>query len=111
MPDKEQKGQTDFMGTEQINIGGHRRHCHHIRLQFSHISGHGGIKLLIAVLVQHHTGQNLVDVLEPVINNWLYPEEDPLTVVFPEDREEMSPEDMLAENLPTESPSPSTYER
>lgn len=48
-------------------------------------------------------------VLEPVISNWLYPEEEPQAeaVVFPEDREEMSPEEMLAENLPTESPEPS----
>ena len=47
-------------------------------------------------------------VLEPVISNWLYPEEEPeiQTVEFPEDKEEMSPEDMLAENLPTESPEP-----
>lgn len=48
-------------------------------------------------------------VLQPVINNWLYPEveEDPRPVVFPEDQQEMQPEEMLAENLPTESPSPS----
>ena len=45
-------------------------------------------------------------VLEPVISNWLYPEEEPQIVVLPEDLEEMSPEDMLAENLPTESPVP-----
>lgn len=46
-------------------------------------------------------------VLEPRINNWLYPEEDPQIVVFPEDQEEMSPEDMLAENLPpTDTPAP-----
>ena len=44
--------------------------------------------------------------LEPVISNWLYPEEEPQIVVLPEDQEEMSPEEMLAENLPTESPSP-----
>lgn len=44
--------------------------------------------------------------LEPVLSNWLYPEEEPQIVVFPEDQEEMSPEDMLAENLPTESPAP-----
>lgn len=49
-------------------------------------------------------------VLEPVINNWLYPEEEPQIVVFPEDQEEMSPEDMLAENLPTESPQPTPEE-
>ncbi len=45
-------------------------------------------------------------VLEPVINNWLYPEEEPQTIVFPEDQREMAPEEMLAENLPTESPAP-----
>lgn len=45
-------------------------------------------------------------VLEPVISNWLYPEEEPQIVVLPEDQREMSPEEMLAENLPTESPSP-----
>lgn len=37
-------------------------------------------------------------VLEPVINNWLYPEKEPQVVVFPEDQEEISPEDMLAED-------------
>lgn len=47
-------------------------------------------------------------VLEPVISNWLYPEEEPQVIVFPEDLEEMSPEEMLAENQPTESPQPSS---
>lgn len=37
-------------------------------------------------------------VLEPVINNWLYPEKESQVVVFPEDQEEISPEDMLAED-------------
>lgn len=47
-------------------------------------------------------------VLEPLISNWLYPKKEPetQTVRFPEDKEEMSPEEMLAENLPTESPEP-----
>jgi len=45
-------------------------------------------------------------ILEPVINNWLYPEEEPQVIVFPEDQKEMLPEEMLAENLPTESPAP-----
>lgn len=45
-------------------------------------------------------------VLEPVINNWLYPEEEPQIVIFPEDQEEMAPEDMLAESLPAESAEP-----
>ena len=39
-------------------------------------------------------------ILEPVISNWLYPEEGPAQVEFPEDQEEMAPEDMLSENNP-----------
>lgn len=52
-------------------------------------------------------------VLEPVISNRLNPEEEAPPVqpiVFPEDREEMSPEDMLEDNMPTEEPSPSPEE-
>ena len=41
-------------------------------------------------------------VLEPVISNFLYPEEEPQIVVFPEDQEEMSPEEMLADNMQQE---------
>lgn len=41
-------------------------------------------------------------VLEPVISNFLYPEEEPQIVVFPEDQEEMSPEEMLADNMEQE---------
>ena len=44
-------------------------------------------------------------VLEPVISNWLYPEEEPQVVVFPEDQDEMSPEQMLAENMQQENQS------
>lgn len=35
--------------------------------------------------------------LEPVLNNWLYPEEEPEIVTFPQEQEEMLPEDMLTE--------------
>lgn len=42
-------------------------------------------------------------VLEPVINNWLYPEEKPQVIVFPEDQEEMSPEEMLSDNMQQEN--------
>lgn len=42
--------------------------------------------------------------LEPVISNWLYPEEEPAPVIFPEDQEEINPEDMLVD--PIDSPSP-----
>ena len=41
-------------------------------------------------------------ILEPVISKWLYPEEKTQIVVFPEDQEEMSPEEMLAENMEQE---------
>lgn len=46
-------------------------------------------------------------VLEPVISRWLNPEEEPQHVIFPEDLEEMSPEDMLAGSTVEESPEPS----
>lgn len=38
-------------------------------------------------------------VLEPIISNWLYPEEEPQMVLFPEDQEEMSPEEMLSDTM------------
>jgi serine protease Do len=39
--------------------------------------------------------------LEPVINNWLYPEEEPGIVTFPQEKDEMLPEDMLTEGTST----------
>lgn len=39
--------------------------------------------------------------LEPVLNNWLYPEEEPQTVTFPQEKDEMLPEDMLTEGQTT----------
>lgn len=47
-------------------------------------------------------------ILEPVISNWLYPQEEAEIVKFPEDQSEMSPEEMLAENLSAENPDPET---
>lgn len=41
-------------------------------------------------------------VLEPVISNWLYPKEEPDVIIFPEEQEEMEPEDMLSDNLPAD---------
>lgn len=47
-------------------------------------------------------------VLEPVISNWLYPEEGPQAIIFPEEPEEMLPEEMLEEYIqPSPSPTPS----
>ena len=48
-------------------------------------------------------------VLEPVISNWLYPQEEPDVVIFPEEKEEMEPEEMLSDYLPTEAtPAPTS---
>jgi len=41
--------------------------------------------------------------LEPIISKILYPEEKAQIVVFPEDQEEMSPEEMLSDNMQQES--------
>lgn len=49
-------------------------------------------------------------VLEPVINSWLYPEEKPQIVVFPEDQQEMSPEEMLSGNMQQENQANQTNE-
>ena len=97
MPDKEQNSQNDFMieriKTRPIN----RRKLFRRTVITAVMAVFFGLIASFTFLV-----------LMPVINNWLYPEEEaPIeTVTFPEDQEEMSPEDMLAENLPTESPDP-----
>ena len=38
-------------------------------------------------------------VLEPIISKWLYPEEPAQIVLFPEDHEEKSPEEMLSDTM------------
>lgn len=40
-------------------------------------------------------------ILEPVLNNWLYPEEEPEIVTFPQEEDEMLPVDMLTEGNET----------
>lgn len=97
MPDKEQNSQNDFM-IEKIKTRPINRKKLFRRTVIT------AVMAVIFGLIASFTFL----VLMPVINNWLYPEEEPSTetVVFPEDQDEMSPEDMLAENLPTESPDP-----
>lgn len=97
MPDKEQNSQNDFM-IERIKTRPINRRKLFRRTVIT------AVMAVIFGLIASFTFL----VLMPVINNWLYPEEEPPIemVVFPEDQEEMSPEDMLAENLPTESPAP-----
>lgn len=95
MPDKEQNNQSDFM-IEKIKV----RPINRKKLVRRTI-----ITASMAVIFGLIACFTFL-ILEPVINRWLYPEEKPKIVVLPEDQEEMAPEDMLAENLPTESPSP-----
>ncbi len=45
-------------------------------------------------------------ILEPMINNWLYPKEEPAPIEFPEETEEMLPEDMIADDSEMEEPAP-----
>ena len=95
MPDKEQNSQKDFM-IERIKTRPINRRKLFRRTVIT------AVMAVIFGLIASFTFL----VLMPVINNLLYPEEEtpPEMVTFPEDQEEMSPEDMLAENLPTESP-------
>lgn len=43
-------------------------------------------------------------ILEPVISNWLYPEEEPAPIEFPAETEEMLPEDMYVNDEQMEQP-------
>ncbi len=98
MPDLEEKNQNDFM-EERIKVKPvNKKKLIRRTLITISMAIIFGLVACVTFLV-----------LEPVISNWLNPEEEPQVemVVFPEDKEEMSPEEMLAENLPTESPSPS----
>lgn len=95
MPDSERKDQSDFL-SEKIKV----KPVNRKKLLRKTI-----ITAAMAVIFGLIACFTFL-ILEPVLNNWLYPEEEPPFVVFPEDQEEMSPEDMLAENIPTESPPP-----
>lgn len=97
MPDREENNQNDFM-IEKIKT----RPINRRKLIRRTI-----ITTVMAVIFGTVACVTFL-VLEPLISNKLYPEEEPQPqpVVFPEDQEEMSPEDMLAENIPTESPAP-----
>lgn len=95
MPDKEQNNQSDFMIEKIKQRPINRRKLLRRTIITAAMAVIFGLIACVTFLV-----------LEPRISNWLYPEEGPQTVVFPEDQEEMSPEEMLAVNLPTESPAP-----
>lgn len=99
MPDRQQNDQNDFL-VERIKVRPiNRKKLIRRTILTAAMAVIFGLIACVTFLV-----------LEPVINRWLYPEEKPPMVSFPEDRVEMLPEDMLAENLPTESPSPPPVE-
>ncbi|WMC91370.1 S1C family serine protease [Kineothrix sp. MB12-C1] len=45
-------------------------------------------------------------ILEPVLSNWLYPEDDPVPIQLPAETEEMLPEDMIADESEIAQPEP-----
>lgn len=95
MPDRQQNDQNDFL-VERIKVRPiNRKKLIRRTILTAAMAVIFGLIACVTFLV-----------LEPVINRWLYPEEKPPMVSFPEDRMEMLPEEMLAENLPAESPSP-----
>lgn len=97
MPEKEQNNQSDFMIEKIKERPVNRKKLLRRTIITASMAVIFGLIACVTFLV-----------LEPLINNWLYPEEEPQIVVFPEDQQEMSPEDMLAENLPpAETPTPS----
>ena len=96
MPEKEQNNQSDFMIEKIKKRPVNRKKLLRRTIITASMAVIFGLIACVTFLV-----------LEPLINNWLYPEEEPQIVVFPEDQQEMSPEDMLAENLPpAETPTP-----
>ncbi len=88
MPDQEKKDQTDFM-IEKIKARpvNKKKLLRRMLLTAAMAVIFGLVACLTFLL------------LEPVLSNWLYPEEEPQAVIFPEDQEEMLPEDMLLANL------------
>lgn len=96
MPDKEQNTQSDFM-IEKIKA----RPLNQKKLIRRTI-----LTAAMAVIFGLIACVTFL-VLEPIISNWLYPEEEPEAVIFPEDQEEMSPEEMLAEPAASTDPSES----
>lgn len=97
MPDKEQNQQNEFMIEKIKQRPINRKKLLRRTIITASMAVIFGLIACVTFLV-----------LEPVISNWLNPEEEPEPnmVEFPEDQEEMSPEEMLTENLPTSSPSP-----
>lgn len=93
MPDREQSPQSDFMIERIKQRPINRRKLLRRTILTAAMAVIFGMIACVTFLV-----------LEPVISNWLHPEEGSSVVTFPEDQQEMSPEDMLAENQSQENP-------
>ena len=91
MPDKDTNSQSDFMIEKIKQRPINRRKLLRRTLITASMAVIFGLIACVTFLI-----------LEPVISNWLYPEEEAEIVRFPEEQTEMSPEEMLAENLSAE---------
>lgn len=88
MPDKEPNSQSDFM-IEKIK----ERPINKKKLFFRTL-----ITVVMAVIFGLVACFTFL-ALEPILNNWMNPKEELPMIYFPEEQEEMSPEDMLSENV------------
>lgn len=98
MPDAEQNKQSDFMIEKIKHRPINKRKLLRRTITTAAMAVIFGLIACLTFLI-----------LEPVFSNWLYPEEEPEIVVFPEEDEEMAPEDMLVAEDEVE-PAPSLQE-
>lgn len=88
MPEKEPNSQSDFM-IEKIK----ERPINKRKLFFRTL-----ITVVMAIIFGLVACFTFL-ALEPILNNWMNPKEELPMIYFPEEQEEMSPEDMLTENI------------
>ena len=88
MPDKEPNSQSEFM-IEKIK----ERPINKKKLVFRTL-----ITVAMAVIFGLVACFTFL-ALEPILNNWMNPKEELPKIYFPEESEEMAPEDMLSENI------------
>lgn len=86
MPDTEQNKQSDFMIEKIKERPINKRRLIRKTVTTAFMAVIFGLIACLTFLI-----------LEPVFSNWLSPEEEPQIIVFPEEADEMAPEDMLVE--------------
>jgi len=92
MPEEEQKNQSDFMIEKIKERPINKKRLIRRTLTTALMAVMFGLIACVTFLL-----------LEPIINNWLYPEEEPQVIVYPEVLDEMTPEQMLSENMQQEN--------